>query len=303
MYPEGDRSASPSGRMPAGGFYFDAIVRQPPLDTRTLDPTDNMVEFTPLSEEALTAFASEARRLEGTTDRAILANFGGTSFGSIAQVPAPWLKEPRGIRDVEEWYVSLATRPDYIRAVFEHQCEVGLLNLTRLHQAVGERVTAVFITGTDFGMQTGPFLSPRTYRELFKPFHRRLNDWIHSNTRWRTFIHSCGSIVAFLDDFVDAGFDILNPVQCSAAQMDPVTLKARYGKRIAFWGGGVDTQHTLPFGTPEEVRREVRERVQVLGADGGFVFNPVHNVQPGTPAENVLAMVEALHEAGRYQHP
>jgi len=106
--------------------------------------------------------------------------------------------------------------------------------------------------------------------------------------------------VALIEDFIDAGFDILNPVQCSAAGMDPVTLKERYGERIVFWGGGVDTQRTLPFGTPEEVRYEVRERIRALAPGGGYVFNPIHNVQPGTPVENLLAMFEALHEYGRY---
>jgi uroporphyrinogen-III decarboxylase len=103
-----------------------------------------------------------------------------------------------------------------------------------------------------------------------------------------------------LDDFIEAGFDILNPVQCSAAGMNPVELKQVYGDRLVFWGGGVDTQRTLPFGTPDEVRREVRERIKILGAGGGFVFNTIHNVQSGTPVENVLAMYETVKEAGRY---
>jgi len=162
---------------------------------------------------------------------------------------------------------------------------------------VGDRVTAVFITGTDFGTQAGPFISPNSYRRLYQPFHRRVNDWVHAHTTWKTFIHSCGSIVALLPDIVDAGFDILNPVQCSAAGMDPRTLKDRFGERIAFWGGGVDTQRTLPFGTPEEVRREVRKRIAIFGRGGGFVFNTVHNVQANTPVENIVALYEAVQES------
>jgi len=300
MYPEGDRSAPPSGRMPHGGWYFDSIIRQPPIDDETLNIEDNLEEFGPISDEELEHFKGQAERLYTETDKAILANFGGTSFGDIALVPAPWLKHPKGIRDVEEWYVSTVTRRDYIYQIFERQCEIALANLERIYEAVGDRVTAVLVTGTDFGMQTGPFISPQSYRQLFKPFHRRVNDWVHEHTAWKTFIHSCGSVTALLEDFIEAGFDILNPVQCSAAGMDPGELKRRFGDRITFWGGGVDSQRTLPFGTPEEVRAEVRERIRVFGPGGGFVFNTIHNVQPQTPVENVLAAYDTLRRHGHY---
>jgi len=297
MYPEGDRSAPPSGRMPKGGYYFDAIVRQEPIDDENLNVEDNLQEFQPISAENLAYFGREAERLRAASDRAILANFGGTAFGDIALVPAPWLKHPKGIRDVEEWYISTAARFDFVYELFDRQCKIALGNLEKIHGVVGDRVTAVFITGTDFGTQTGPFISPNSYRRLYQPFHRRVNDWVHTHTTWKTFIHSCGSIVALLPDIVDAGFDILNPVQCSAAGMDPRALKDQFGNRIAFWGGGVDTQRTLPFGTPEEVRREVRKRIEILGRGGGFVFNTVHNVQANTPAENIVALYEAVQES------
>ena len=297
MYPEGDRSAPPSGRMPRGGFYFDTIVRQQPIDDEKLNVEDNLQEFGPISDEELEHFARGAQQLTAESDRAILANFGGTAFGDIALVPAPWLKYPKGIRDVEEWYVSTAARFDYVYELFQRQCEIALKNLAKIHGVVGEKVTAVFITGTDFGTQNGPFISPASYRKLYQPFHRRVNDWAHRHTSWKTFCHSCGSVVALLPDMVEAGFDVLNPVQCSAAGMDPQALKDRFGDRISFWGGGVDTQRTLPFGTPEEVRREVEQRIEVFGRGGGFVFNTVHNVQAGTPAENLLALYEAVRES------
>jgi hypothetical protein len=299
MYPEGDRSVPPSGHMPKDGWYFDSIIRQSPIDENNLDVADNLEEFGPISDDELEHFRREAERLHTETDKAVLASFGGTAFGDIAMVPVPWLKYPKGIRDVEEWYVSTVTRRDYVYAVFERQCEIGLANLARIHQAVGDRVAVAFVTGTDFGMQTGPFISPKTYRELYKPFHRRVNDWIHAHTSWKTFIHSCGSVAALLEDFIDAGFDVLNPVQCSAANMDPAELKERFGDRVTFWGGGVDTQHTLPFGTPEKVRQEVRERIRIFGPGGGFVFNTIHNVQPA-PIENVLAVYETVREYGHY---
>ncbi len=298
MYPEGDRSAPPSGRMPKGGFYFDTIIRQPPIDESRLNPEDNLEEFTPISDEELAYFQREAERLYIETDKAILANFGGTGFGDIALVPAPWLKYPKGIRDVAEWYMSTVTRRDYVYRVFERQCEIALANLEKLYQVVGDRVTAVFVTGTDFGMQIGPFISPQTYRELYQPFHKQLNDWIHQHTPWKTFIHSCGSVAALIPDFIEAGFDILNPVQTSAAEMNPRQLKERYGDRLVFWGGGVDTQRTLPFGTPEQVRAEVRERIRIFGPGGGFVFQQVHNIMADVPPENIVAMLEAVRTCG-----
>lgn len=300
MYPEDDKSAPPSGRMPKGGFYFDAIMRQPPIDDDNLNVEDNLEEFGPISDEDLEHFRKEAERLYTQTDKAILANFGGTGFGDIALVPAPWLKYPKGIRDVEEWYISTVTRRDYIYEVFDRQCEIALANLEKLYQAVGDRVTVIFVTGTDFGMQTGPFISPQTYRQLYQPFHKRVNDWVHAHTPWKTFIHSCGSVMALIEDFIAAGFDILNPVQCSAANMDPRQLKEKFGERIAFWGGGVDTQGTLPFGTADEVRKEVRERIKIFAPGGGFVFNSIHNIQAQVPVDNLLAMYETVREYSHY---
>jgi hypothetical protein len=300
MYPEGDQSAAPSGRMPHGGFYFDTIVRQPPIDEAKLDVEDNLEEFGPLTDAELEYFRTEAERLHSETDKAILANFGGTAFGDIALVPAPWLKNPKGIRDVEEWYVSTALRRDYIYEVFDRQCDIALGNLDKLAQAVGDRVSAIFVTGTDFGTQKGPFMSNHAYRDLFMPFHLRVNDWIHAHTTWKTFIHTCGSIIALIPDLIEAGFDIFNPVQCSAAGMDPQTLKDRFGTQITFWGGGVDTQQTLPFGTPEQIRQEVRDRIKVFGPGGGFVFNTIHNVQAGVPTENLVALYQTIDESRHY---
>jgi len=301
MYPCGDPSASPCARMPKDGFYFDALDRQRrPVDWKSLDVEENLEEFGPISREELEFFRREAERLYFETDKAILANFGGTSFGDVALVPGLSLRDPRGIRGVKEWYICHVRRPDFIYRVFEAQCEIALENLRKLYKAVGNRVTAVFVTGTDFGTQRGPVMSIATYRKLYKPFHKRVNDWIHENTSWKTFIHSCGSIEPLIPEFIDAGFDILNPVQTSAANMDPRMLKRKYGEKITFWGGGIDTQHTLPFGTPKEVRSEVRERIRIFAPGGGYVFNTIHNVQPRIPVENVLAMYRALRDFGEY---
>ncbi len=296
MYPEGDKSAPPSGRMPEGGFYFDAIVRQDPIDDERLNVEDNLQEFGPISDEDVEYFRLEAARLYDETDKAILGSFGGTSFGDIALVPATQIKHPKGIRDVEEWYISTVTRRDYVYAVFEKQCEIGIANLERIYEVVGDKVSAIFVTGTDFGTQRGPFISPDAYRDLYKPFHKAVNDWVHTHTSWKTFIHSCGSVRALMEEFIAAGFDILNPVQTSATHMEPEGLKADFGDRITFWGGGIDTQKTLPFGTPDEIREQVKRRMEIFGVGGGFVFNSIHNVQANTPTENLVALYEAVKE-------
>jgi hypothetical protein len=296
MYPEGDKSAPASGRMPRGGFYFDAIIRQPPIKDEALNPEDNLVEFSPIAEVDLAYFKREIDQGYNRTDKAILANFGGTAFGDIALVPAIQLKHPKGIRDVAEWYISTAIRRDYVWAIFEKQCEISLQNLAKIYETVGDRVTAVFLTGTDFGAQTGPFISPKAYRDLYQPFHKQVNDWVHRHTNWKTFIHSCGSVFRLIPDFIEAGFDILNPVQTSAADMAPEALKTEFGKDIVFWGGGIDTQQTLPFGTPEAIRTQVAERMRIFGQNGGFVFNAIHNIQAGVPQENLVALFEAVAE-------
>jgi hypothetical protein len=296
QWPANDRSVSPSGRMPAGGHFFDAIIRQEPVDDAKLNPADNTEEFVPVSEAELEHYRLLAERLATTTDKAVFCTFGGLTFGDIALVPATFLPRPKGIRDVEEWYVSTAARPDYIKAVFERQAEVAIKNLERLYAAIGDRAAIMQTNGTDFGTQNGPFLSAAKYRDLFLPYQKRVNGWIHRHTKWKTFMHCCGGIAPLLDAVVEAEFDILNPVQCSAKGMDPRALKRDYGDQLVFWGGGVDTQKTLPFGKPQEVRDEVRERIEIFGPGGGFVFCTIHNIQANTPIENVLAMFEVVKE-------
>jgi hypothetical protein len=295
IYPEGDRSAPPSGRMPKGGCFFDAIIRQPPIDDDTLDPRDNLEEFEPISEEDLAHFARETRRA-AAAGRAVVATFGGTAFGDIALVPAPFLKYPKGIRDVAEWYMSTHSRRGLIHEIFDKQSEIALANLEKVRSVVGDRVDVVFICGTDFGTQTSSFCSVATFRELYLPYYKRVNDWVRKHTSWKTFKHSCGSVERFIPSFIEAGFDILNPVQCSATDMGAGDLKSKYGDRLTFWGGGIDTQKVLPFGTPAQVREQVLERCGTFAPKGGFVFNTIHNIQARTPILNVVAMMDALRE-------
>ena len=299
MYPCADRSAPPCARMPQSGLYFDAIVRQEPIDEQRLDPQDNTEEFSAISDEDLREIVATATRLE-PTGRAILADFGGMGFGDIAMVPGPTLRHPKGIRDLEQWYMSLVSRPQYIYEVFDQQCEIAIANLARIHAAIGDSVTAVLVSGTDFGGQQGPLISPKVYRELFKPFHLRVNTWIHANTGWKTLIHSCGSIWRLLDEIVDAGFDALNPVQTSAVDMDPVALKQRIGDRITFWGGGIDTQHVLPFGTPAGGPLDGRRADPDLRRRRGLRVQPDSQRAGGRPIENLRALYQAVADFRAY---
>jgi hypothetical protein len=295
IYPKGDLSAPPSGRMPKNGFFFDTIVRQKPIDDARLNPEDNLEEFGPTSPQDLDYFAAEARRA-AATGRAVMATFGGTAFGDIALVPAPFLRHPKGIRDIEEWYVSTITRQDYVHRIFSRQAEIALQNLDKIRSVVGDRVDAVFVCGTDLGTQQSQFCSVDAFRKLYFPYYKKVNDWVHRKTNWKTFKHSCGAVEPLIESFIEAGFDILNPVQVTAAGMDAMGLKKKCGGRIAFWGGGVDTQTTFAFGTPAEVRDQVLRRMEVLAPGGGFIFNAVHNIQATTPVANIAAMIDAVKE-------
>lgn len=296
IYPEGDTTASASGRMPKGGYFFDCIVRQEPLDEDKLNPEDNMEEFRSISQTDLD-FLESAAKEAAASGRGVIAGFGGTALGDISLVPGPALKHPKGIRDITEWYVSTRSRPDYIHKVFERQCEIAIGNLEKIYAVVGgSQVQAVYLCGTDFGTQTSAFCSVKTLRDLYFPYYKLINDWVHANTPWKTFKHSCGAVSKFIPTFIEAGFDILNPVQCSATGMEPEQLKANFGSEIVFWGGGVDTQKTLPFETPAQVREQVLRRCEIFAPGGGFVFNSIHNVQAETPVENIVAMIDAVHE-------
>ncbi|MCX6996705.1 MAG: methyltransferase [Kiritimatiellaeota bacterium] len=299
MYPQGDTGVPPSAVMPKGSFFFDATRRQEPFDDEHPRLEDNCAEFGLFGKEDVDHFVNSIKPVYDRTRYGIYMTFPGSGFGDIALVPATWMKRTPGIRDLEEWYVSTITRKDFIYKIFEQQCALALQNIETLARAVGDMPQVVFVSGTDFGTQRGLFASVAAYRDLFKPFHQQVNDRIHKLTTWKTFIHSCGAIRELIPDFIEAGFDVLNPVQCSAEGMDAKQLKQEFGRQLVFWGGGVDTQGTLPFGTPAEVSRQVRERIDIFNQDGGFVFNSVHNVQSNVPVENMLAMFKAIKDSGK----
>lgn len=298
IYPEGDRSVSPSAVMPEGCYFINAIERQQPIDEALLSYQDNLEEYALLNESDL-AYWKQAAGKAAATGKAVVAGFGGTALGDVAFIPAMGLKHPKGIRSVAEWYMSTLIRPDFVHALFEHQTDLAIRNYEMLWNIVGDQVDVVFTCGTDFGTQDSQFCSEEVFRELWLPYYKRLNDWIHTHTTWKIFKHSCGAVLPLIPAMIDSGFDILNPVQINAKDMDSKVLKEQFGDQLVFWGGGIDTQRVLAFGTKEEVRRQVMEQCEILGKDGGFVFNTVHNIQANVPVENVITMIETLNEIRR----
>ena len=239
-------------------------------------------------------------RLHRDTEYALVGNFWQGSLGDIAHVPGPDLTHPKGLRDPNLWYEYLLTHTDYIRGIFEIQTEVALRNLELYRQVMGDRIEVLVMSGTDFGGQQRPLCSPKLFDQLWKPLYKKLNDWVHQNTPWKIFFHSCGAVAPLLDGFVEAGVDILNPVQCSAAGMDAAALKATLRRQARLLGRAVSTpRRRCPSARADEVRAEVRERVRIFGRGGGFVFNTVHNIQARTPTENVLAMYEEVRATAR----
>jgi hypothetical protein len=295
MYPEGDTTVAPSGIMPKTGYFFDAIDRQKPIDDSTLKVEDNLEEFGHITEPELAYWRNQMSLLRNNS-KAVIASLGGTALGDIALVPAINLKNPKGIRGVEEWYISTLIREDFIKELYDRQTDIAIENLKLLYEVIGSKIDAVFTCGTDFGTQNSTFCSTETYDRIWLPYYKKVNDWIHQNTNWKTFKHSCGAVEPLMSHFIESGFDIINPVQINASGMDPRKLKEKYGDKLVFWGGGVDTQGAFAFGTPAQVKEQVKSQCDILNKDGGFVFNTVHNIQANVPFENVVAMLEALQE-------
>lgn len=295
IHPGGDTSVPPCAMMPKSGYFFDALNRQEPIDDSTLKIEDNLEEFTAISDHNLEYWKKQVESVENS-GKGVVASLGGTALGDIALVPGLQLKDPKGIRGVEEWYISTVMREDFVREIFERQTGIALENLKKIYDVTGNMIDVVFICGTDFGTQNSTFCSPETYSRVWLPYYKKVNDWIHQNTGWKTFKHSCGSIESLMELFIESGFDIINPVQINASGMDSRMLKKKYGSRVVFWGGGVDTQGVFPFGTPAQVKEQVKRQCDILNKDGGFVFNTVHNIQANVPFGNVVAMLEALKE-------
>jgi len=267
----------PYARMPKGGFYFDLVAKNPGAAHVDVD------EYHPhiLTEQELEYYAAQAEALYDRTDFAIIAELG----------PPEQLFAQMGTGDLAAWFITLATEPDYVHALLGKVTSAWMENLRNFAAAVGDRVH-IIVCYDDLGTQQATLISVKMFRELIMPYYKRAFDWIHQNTRMKVMFHSDGAIYPMIPSLVEMGIDILNPVQTSAAGMDPVRLKREFGDRLVFWGGACDCQHTLPFGSPQDVSREVEESLRVLAPGGGYVCAAVHNIQAGVPVENVLALYD-----------
>jgi uroporphyrinogen decarboxylase len=191
--------------------------------------------------------------------------------------------------------MDIATETREVERLLDRLMEHHMGTLQKVCAAVGD-VADILRFGDDLGMMGGPFIAPEVYRRLFKGRHTQLCDYVHRNSNMHTFLHSCGSIYTLMPDLIEAGYDIINPVQTNCVDMEPERLKREFGRDIAFWGGGCDTAEVLNRSTPEEVRRHVLQRLEILAPGGGFVFNTVHNILPEVPPENIVAMYGAVEE-------
>jgi len=236
----------------------------------------------PLDEAGLAQLAAGAKRLRESTDRAVIGLFGGNFF-----------EVPQFLYRIDRYLTDLALYPGAVHRLSEALYAMYAANLEKWLGAVGPYID-IILFGDDLGAQTGPLISPEMYREYYKPYHRRLWSRARELADVKVMLHCCGGIEPLLDDLIDAGLDTTNPVQISCQGMDPALLKKKYGDRLCLWGGGCDTRHVLPNGTPDDVARHVRGQVDVLSPGGGFVFQQVHNIMADVPADNIVAMLGAV---------
>jgi uroporphyrinogen decarboxylase len=261
--------------------YFDRMIEFKVHDP--LPPVESFPLWT-YTDEELEWARRYALKLRTETDKALLGESGLalTRWGSHQEI-----------------LYTMAANPDYVHSWYQRKSDNMLTNIQLYAQAVGDYLDIIGF-GEDFGTQKGMMISPHMFTELVAPYYQRLFEWVRANTSWKLFFHCCGAIYPIIPTLIDIGIDILNPVQTTAVGMEPARLKAEFGDRLTFWGGGIDTQTVLPFGTPGEVRAQVRERIHIFAPGGGFVFNPIHNIQEKVPIENLIAMYEAVRDYGQY---
>jgi uroporphyrinogen decarboxylase len=274
---------------PPGGYYFDPI--EFPLEDRP--PTvEGLFEEYPVQEEDLSEeldrLEAHAKWLHEETDYAVV--------GVCDFYPSPFF-----YLSLQTYLMYIASNPDYVAALTDLVLENQFTTIGKLLERIGPYVDLVYLMGEDFAGQNGPHMSPKSYREIFVPRQRRVVEFARQHTDAPLMMHQDGAIYVWIPDIIDIGIDVLNPIQLSAKGMgDTAKLKREFGEQLSFLGGGIDTQSVLSFGTPEEVKAEVKRRIQDLAPGGGYVFSMVHDIQPEVPPENIMAMFEAVDEYGNY---
>ncbi len=285
------------GAMPQGAFYLSQSYF--PLldwDGRDLALLERLPELMnkvtwaafatapahkPLTREHLADIRQRAKSLYETTDFAIMAGFGGNL-----------LEWGQFLCRIDRFLADLIDAPKKVEAILDRLTEIHLENLEKFLDAI-EGYAQIIQMGDDLGTQLAPQISPQMYQRFFKPRHKQIYERVRRREGIHVFLHSCGSIADLLPDLIEAGVEIINPVQTSARGMDPEWLKREFGKDLTFWGGGCDTQHLLPAGTEQEIDEQVRRRIEIFGRGGGYVFTQIHNILPNVPPQNIVAMIEA----------
>ncbi|HHU79619.1 MAG TPA: methyltransferase [Clostridiales bacterium] len=264
-------------RMPKGGFYFDQVIH-PYEKVETYQDIDN-IAIPEITDEELAFLEKEARKLYEQTDKAILAAFGGNIF-EAGQIN--W--------GYEKFYVDLAINKDLVHYWLNKLTDAYLRDLDKYLKAVGKYINVIQF-GDDLGTQQAPQISTDMYREMIKPYHQRQYEFVRNNyPHIKVFLHSCGAIYDLIPDLIDAGVEILNPVQISAKGMDPLQLKKEYGNDLVFWGGGADMQGLVNFGSIDQIKQHTRELIEIFSPGGGYVFNQVHNIQSNITPEKIMAI-------------
>jgi uroporphyrinogen decarboxylase len=278
--------------MPPGGLYFErACVTTMTASDHKMSPEAWAASIPLYSEEHLRQLEESARRLYEHTEYSIQGGFLKGGLGSNGIFAG---------HTITDWLCRLLAEPDYASSILQATARRAVENLRLYLQATGKYIDTILISGTDFGTQRGELFDPRIFKELYIPNIRLMTDYVHQHSDAKTMYHSCGSCFELMEHFIEAGVDILNPIQTTAARMDPQELKTRWGERIVFWGGGSETQTVLPYGTADEVREQARDRIRIFAPGGGFVFSQIHNIQYGVPPQHILAMADAAFEYGSY---
>jgi hypothetical protein len=274
-------NGKPVAMQVPGSPYFDNLIE---TSMEFIPPPVDSIPLKPFNEEELEWRQQWAETLYAETDKALVGDF-GVNLGRWGSY--------------QEWLYMIAADPAWVRTWYDRKIELLLTDIQLYFQAVGDRIAAIYLM-EDFGTQNSMLISPKVFRELVAPYYKRLFSWIHTNTRWKVFFHTDGAVYPIINDLIDCGIDILNPPQTNAKGMHPQKLKADFGDRLAFWGAGIETQDLLPFGTKEEIRTQVKDRINTFGRGGGYVFSTIHNIQCDVPIKNLVTLYEAYQEFGHY---
>lgn len=237
-------------------------------------------------------------RFKGLRDRALHLRE-NTPYAVVSGISGVVYETCWYLRGLENWFMDLVSQPQFCETLLDQTLKFWMDWFRLFLDEVGDVVDVIMI-GDDLAGQTGPLFRPDTYRTVVKPRQKQLVQYIRSRTEAKIWYHTCGACTEYIPDLIDNGIDVLNPVQISAAGMEPADLKARFGGDLSFWGGAVDAQHVLPSASPDKVRDDVRRNLESFKPGGGYIFNNVHNIQAGVPPENILALYDAAYEFGFY---